>query len=63
VADVPRRRRRFDDPLVVTFTPEGAYGTMTCSWEEEPRKVQVTEDAARKFAEGWKAEFAVKGEW
>jgi hypothetical protein len=48
----------------VTFRPDGnGYGTVTCSWEDEPRKQAISLEAAEKFAEGWKAEFTVEAAW
>lgn len=53
--------------LVVIFHPDpesaGYYGILDCSWEKARRTTLISEPAARKFAEGWKAEFVVKGVW
>lgn len=61
-----RRRARLAKPKVVTFCPDpdrDGVGTVSCSWEERPRKQPITPAAARKFAEGWKATFKMKARW
>lgn len=53
------------DAKVVTFRPDpgSPYGSVTMSWERETRETPITEEAAKKVAEGWKAEFVVEGSW
>jgi hypothetical protein len=61
--------RRRPNPAVakaVNFRPDPeaiGYGTVDCSWEDEPRDTLISVDAARKVAEGWKAEFKVEALW
>ncbi len=58
------RRRKPPANKAVTFNPtEDGYGTLDCIWEDEPRDTGISLEAARKFAEAWKAEFTVKAAW
>jgi hypothetical protein len=61
-------RRRPNPPVAkaVTFRPDPeatGYGTVDCNWEDEPRDTLISLDAARKFAEGWKATFNTEALW